>query len=439
MENSRPLVSAILLGSLLPVWGHQDSIPRQDAIDQQALVNGLRAKEAKARLRAIYAIEKLTRVEGATMFALAHAQGDKDSAVTYYASEALSAFGARAVPCLVELSVRSEDETLRTECIRTLSRVARSDIPESVRLEIAAAVQPHLFKEGDGKNGDAAYWAEECLVNLGRTCLPFLRSKLTGGGKAEQVKALSIIGRLGSVGTAAIDDVEHLLESRDEHIAIAAVKSLGEIGQCSAKGLSQIVHLLKAGGPGIRVVVERSLVRIGPAAGSTLLGALEDGELSGEDASAAFSVLKAMGPTASPLVPRIIGCLMNGNPAIVRLAIEALETIGVDATHAEVLVSQLGRHAGNTERKLERLVASLNEEALPPLRGVLELEKQNGQVRLSALRVVEQLGRKAKALEPTIYRLLQSDDKKIFAGVRKALGAIGSEAKGNTHQKDEDF
>ncbi len=388
-------------------------VGRADDSAVEPHLKGLKSKDVATRIKAARSLgvggEKAVP-------ALIEALSDADPGVRLAAAQALGRIGPAAkdaAPALIK-AIFDKDVTLRRAARSALRDLqAPSDIVIPVFVKMLEEAEPAevigvvsvLAEEGERavpamvkalKHERACYWA--CLV----------------------------LAEMGEKAQAAVPDLIEVLKHKDSHVRLQALQALGKIGPAAKSATEAIGHVVQNDTvAGVRYVGMHALGLIGDVKALPVAQAgLEDQDAFLKVISAwAVLQLDAENPTSVEQGVQIILAGLNSYDANVRAAaVKAIEENKAPAeAMAPALVDALDHGDEEFVTHVISAMASLGEKMTPRvIRGL-----QNPKLRTYAIRVVIEMGPRAKGTVATLLELLKLDNVELRREVHFALGAIG--------------
>ena len=292
-----------------------------------ALQKGLRAREARVRLRAVNLLAQLPASDEIVQDLIARAQ-DKDRAVRLAALKALDDYGplaAKAHPALAEIAANENDAALKRAAELAALNVSR------------APGQPRHRSPLEAKN-------QADLLALLRDAGPGVRREA-----AEALRGRS--DDTGAVAAALLD----ALDDKDESVRSAAARSLVAFGRYCPRGAAQAgrlagnrpARLAQGRAGGARRHGRRGQTRFARGRGAGALPAADDDE---SLRSILAIVLQEIGPDAAPLLAEKLKSPEAALRARAAEALGSMKTVGAPAIPELVELVQerggLGRASG---------------------------------------------------------------------------------------------
>ena len=357
---------------------------------------------------------------------LAASLADKDPVVRYYAAEALTGIGARAIPALIE-ALRSHRDSDRDRASRVLWRIGAPAVDSLIAVlqdksatpEMRAASARTLGMIGDKRSikglalllKDERYFVRQqaalALGQMGEPALDLLLEMAASSAPATREAAIEALGSTSS--TRAVNRVIDALSDSNPTVRAAAVKALGE--SSSERAVPHLMALLRDDSSALRAQAASSLARVGQIAIPSLISALKDSKPSVRQLAA--SALGDIGSkdAVAPLIELVTTDQSGARPE----AIEALGKIGDPAAIGPIL--SILRTASASVAVRKRAIGALAR--FRDARAIYALTEalldQNEEVRQSAAAGLGEV-----ADERSIEKLERLADKDSSADVRAA-------------------
>lgn len=387
----------------------------QDPRATRVLIDSLSSADWRVRSRAT---QVLARVAGEgsldqAIGPLATALVDKDPVVRYYASEALTGIGAKAVPALIE-ALRAHRESDRDRAARVLWRIGAAAVDPLLAVlqdkastpEMRAASARTLGMIGDKRAikglalvlKDERYFVRrQAAIALGQMGDSAVGLLLEMAGSSTPTTREAAIEALGSTSSArALDRVIEALSDSNPNVRSAAVRALGE--SSSERAVPHLIALLRDESSALRGQAAASLGRLGRVALPSLISALNDGRPSVRQLAAGALGDIGSKDAVGPLIDLVTSDQSGARPE----AIEALGKIGDPAAIAPILSVLRTASVAVRKRAIGALARFRDARAIDAL--TTALLDQNEEVRQSAAaglgdigdeRVIEKLERLA--------------------------------------------
>lgn len=398
----------------------------KDPRGTRVLIDSLSSTDWRVRSRATQVLSRVAR-EGSLEQAvgpLAAALADKDPVVRYYAAEALTGIGARAVPALLE-GLRAHRESDRDRAARVLWRIGAPAVdPLLIVLqdkgstpETRAASARTLGMIGDRRAikglavvlKDERYFVRQqaaiALGQMGDAAVSLLLEMANSPAPTTREAAIEALGITNT--SRAVDRVIEALSDSNPNIRSAAVRALGE---SSSKGaVPQLLALLRDESSALRVQAAASLARLGPIAITGLITALRDGKASVRQLAA--SALGDIGSkdAVAPLIDLVSSDQSGARPE----AIEALGKIGDPAAIVPILSALRTASVAARKKAIVALARFRDPRVIDALSAALS--DQNEDVRRSAVAGLGEVGD-----EQVVARLERLADNDSSSDVREA-------------------
>ena len=215
-----------------------------------------------------------------------------------------------------------------------------------------------------------------------------------------------------------------MLRDKDDKVRRALAGILGRIGPAAAAAVPALIEMLrdKDHDVGKNAIAAEALERIGPAA-KTAVPALTEllREKDVKICIVAAHALGGIGPEAKAAVPALAEFLRGPDSRIRHVAVTALGNIGPGAEAAIPALADLLRD--NNERGqggAAGALARIGLAAVPALTRLLR-DKDN-EIRVTAARVLTDVGAGAKSAVPILTELLRDKDDEVRIVAAQALG-----------------
>lgn len=310
---------------------------------------------------------------------------------SYPAMATLGNAGERAVPRLAEL-------LLDRRAGRLARQIAASILGQTGGEAATAALAESVRRDG------SAYVRSTALMNLERVEGPgkseAVLEALEDDSKMVRRYAAGAVGSLGEGGADAVPVLRKRLRSGNIHLRTVAARSLGEIGAPAAESVPDLLDLAaeRGAGPGAwdRLVMS-GLVSplqpplIGAASTSSAVGGMAASRSEVEHAaSVAREAIRAIGPTAVPLLER---AMSDGRRRIRSEAASALDDFNLGPA-----------------RDVADMAAALHD--------------TDPEVRLAAAADLAGMGASAHAATPTLIVALTDAEPAVRAAAVAAIGRV---------------
>lgn len=392
----------------------------------RVLIESLSSADWRVRSRAT---QVLARVAGEGQLdqavgPLAASLADKDPVVRYYAAEALTGIGARAIPALIE-ALRSHRDSDRDRAARVLWRIGAPAVDSLIAVlqdknatpEMRAASARALGMIGDKRSikglalllKDERYFVRQqaalALGQMGEPAVDLLLEMATSSTPATREAAIEALGSTSS--TRAVNRVIDALSDSNPNVRAAAVRALGE--SSSERAVPHLMALLRDDSSALRAQAASSLARLGQIAIPSLISALKDSKPSIRQLAA--SALGDVGSkdAVAPLIELVTTDQSGARPE----AIEALGKIGDPAAIDPILSILRTASVAVRKRAISALARFRDARAIDALTEALL--DQNEEVRQSAAAGLGEVGD-----ERSIEKLERLADKDSSADVRAA-------------------
>src|SRR5262249_24633330 len=282
----------------------------RDGKATRVLIDALSNSDGAVRARAAHVIARVSAekpLEEAAS-ALARAVTDQDAVVRYYAVEALSTLGSKAVPYLIEV-LKTPRQSDRDRAARVLWRIGAPSVEPLIAIVQDRTSTPEMRASAAyalGVIGDSR--AVKSLALLLRDERYFVRQ---AAGRA-----------LGLIGEAALSQLMEMANSSTIAVRESAIEALGSFS--TPKSIDRIVEALRDPNANVRSAAVRALGETGSERAVTELSSLLRDETS-PLRSQAGAALARIGRAATPV---LIKALDDQRPSVRQLAAEALGEIG---------------------------------------------------------------------------------------------------------------
>ncbi len=243
----------------------------------------LRGGDAKTRLDAVYAIEKIGPPAQAAVPELVRLLSSSDWLTRTGAVRALGAIGPaakEALPALAALA-KEKDEEVRKAAEQATSRIAKpaaAPAPAANAGEVMYKGKPlsHYVRKLDHPDFTTRLFAHSAIDAIGpaaAAAVPALLAVLDGREPARKLDEPSLKGAalasLGAIGPAALPAVPKIaaaLSSDDVELRRAAARSLARIGPAAKEAVPALITALQEPVMDVRTSVMQALGEIGPEA-----------------------------------------------------------------------------------------------------------------------------------------------------------------------------
>jgi HEAT repeat protein len=243
----------------------------------------LTSGDAKTRLDAVYAIEKIGPPAHAAVPELVRLSSSADWLTRLGAIRALGAIGPsakEALPALAALA-KDDDEELRNAAEQALSRIAK---PPAARAPAVSAGEVmykgkplrHYVRQLDDEDFTTRLFAYSALDAIGpaaAAAVPALLAVLEGkeparkdGEPSLKGAAIASLGAIGPAAAPAVPSIARALSSDDVELRRAAAKSLARIGPAAKEAVPALIAALSEPVMDVRTAVMQALGEIGPDA-----------------------------------------------------------------------------------------------------------------------------------------------------------------------------
>jgi HEAT repeat protein len=375
----------------------------QDPRATRVLIDSLSSADWRVRSRATQVLARVA-TEGSldqAVVPLAAALVDKDPVVRYYAAEALTGIGAKAVPALIE-TLRAHRENDRDRAARVLWRIGVPAVDPLLAVlqdknstpEMRAASARTLGIIGDTRAikalalvlKDERYFVRQqaaiALGQIGDSAVGLLLEMASSSTPSTREAAIEALGVIGS--TRALDRVIEALSDSNPNVRSAAVRALGE--SSSERAVPHLIALLRDEWSALRGPAAASLGRLGHVALPSLVLALKDGKPSVRQLAAASLGDIGSKDAVGPLIDLVTTDQSGARPE----AIEALGKIGDPAAIASILSVLRTASVAVRKRAIGALARFRDARAIDALTAALL--DQNEEVRQSAAAGLGEIG-----------------------------------------------
>ena len=246
--------------------------------------------------------------------------------------------------------------------------------------------------------------------------LPSLLHALHDHGAGRRAWACDQLATMGAEAKNAEPELVELLQDKDDHVRVKAMKALSEIGNISQTDLQKIMQIMKdAKVADLRLQAILVIRRMGEEASDAvpvLTERLKDD--SPDVREEAAKTLGNLGPLAKSAVPALADALQHRDKKH-EVRQEAALAIGNILAASNISSDDPAGAATNAAVGAAALEAGLRD----PIR----------EVRLSSLQGLEKMGSPGKTAVPQILKELKEKDREIRGQAVVTLGAIGPDAK----------
>ncbi|MEK6237278.1 MAG: HEAT repeat domain-containing protein, partial [Planctomycetales bacterium] len=261
----------------------------------------------------------------------------------------MGAIAETAVPTLIETLKNDPNSRLQAKAALALGQIGPS----------AKAAAPALIEALKTDSHALGIYALTSLVKIGPPAVPHLIAVIEDQDSRIRASAISALGRIGPPSQEAVPILIRLIEDEDIMVRVAAAVAVGGIGK-TAKGAAPtlikainekdselrsaavvalgrvgddthvplLMDLLRKGR--LRRSCIRALSSMGPSAATSLIEALENGEIELD----AVKTLGWMNPRTEGVVPALIQALKNKDSNVRWYAVDALRRFGPRAKEA---------------------------------------------------------------------------------------------------------
>jgi HEAT repeat protein len=287
----------------------------------------------------------------------------------------------------------------------------------------------------------------DTLTGIGpdaKEALPAIKKRLSGGGTGlgdagPTIAVATAIWKIGGDGDGAValllpalQDAKPYSSDREK-----ALKALGEMGPGAKKAVPALVELLKSAGPGVSMgdslkenVIE-TLGKIGPGAKAAVPALLEVAKSNasyGRIAGKAVLALGQIGPDAAEAVPVLIRKLDRGEYEVKKNVPVALSQMGPAAKKAipkleQMIDSPFGVFRMQAATALWRLDGQVDRPVQIAIATLKEGDYASDD-RMLALKVLGEMGPKAKSATKLLKLLSSDPNTEIREGAKAALAKI---------------
>jgi HEAT repeat protein len=394
----------------------KDNDPRESARAAQSLASlGNSAGPAIAPL--IHALSD-TRIADDIPFAIPAPRRD----VASFASEALGAIGAAAVPSLAR-ELKTQDKSARRRVMETLQRIGRP----------AREALPHLKTIVENEEAyELRYIAVEsyaAICSEDRKCVALLANALTD--KSPHVRGLAArkLGDLASAASSAVPALTRTLADEEYRwhflapdaatqraVRFDAAEALGKIGLPAKDAAGRLATLMTGDtDPEVRVSAALALFRIdnNSDAMKTLIEALQNDERGIAGPEEAARSLAELGPKAAPAFDALIESLKHRHEFVRMSAVRAIRAIGGKKA-VSVLMSTLKDKNPQVREAAAESLGELGPLSAPAVSQLVESLNDDDDVlsfyvRHAAAEALGKIGPSARSAIPHLERLQESD------------------------------
>lgn len=250
-------------------------------------IERLRSGDAKARLDAVYAIEKIGPPAQAAVPDLVRLLSSSDWLTRTGTIRALGRIGPgakQALPALAALK-QDKDEEVRTAADQAIERISKSAPAPAADAgpgEVTYKGKPlsHYVRQLNDKDFTTRLFAFSAFDQIGPAAgaaVPGLIAVLEGNEPARQENepslkgaAIAALGAIGPAAAPAVPKIAEALASNDVELRRAAAKSLARIGPAAKEAVPALVSALQEPVMDVRISVIQALGEIGPAASAAI-------------------------------------------------------------------------------------------------------------------------------------------------------------------------
>lgn len=349
---------------------------------------------------------------------LIEALRDRERAVTFAASTALSKIGELAISQLID-SAKNEDQEIRLAAVTGLGALGAKSKPSIEALARALKDEQLIIRQA----------------------------------------ATDYIGLVGPGAKIAIPELIVLTRSRDKALKDMSLRALGNIGEAAISAVPAVTECLNDAYPFARKTAAEALGKIGPGAKSAIPAMLKLTQV--QDKSTRDICSQALARIGKESIPELIEALNIENRWTRECCAEALATIGADAIaplikflngksqpgHA-IATEALGKMGLKAKAAIPTLLETLESQestlrygsvcalgqiglANPAtIKALTErLKDKNKIIQWAAATAIGQLKPKPEAAIPELLLALQSDNESLQCAAAEALGKLGRPAK----------
>jgi len=365
--------------------------------------------------------------------------GDRDSRVVAAAVEALTGFGKRATPFLLNRLRHSRSRQMRTNTLAVLGKIKdpAAVLPLIEYLSdsffrVRRAAADALVEHGEPAIRDVAELLALPKVAIG----PVLRCAEEETNKRMRLRAIRSLGELKNAKT--IEALKELSGDPDETIARAAEEALLKVqgATCaryyaayvlgrirSPRGVKPLLAVLGDPAPIVRYGAVRALGRIGSknVAGPLALVLVSDGDAEVRaEAAKALAHVEIEDPV---FVSMLLTGLKDPSP-LVRVPVARLLGRLEDPRVVEPLLEALEDPHWKVRRNAENALVSMGSDAVPKL--IEQLAVTEGPKRLDVIMLLGEIG-DPRAVEPLqAMRAEKKGTPEVRAAIGLALGMIAA-------------
>jgi HEAT repeat protein len=398
------LDASVVVPPLLEMLGNQDdaedptsmNVRLQDFVKKMGpaglteVNNGLSDRNPVRRLGAVIFLAKLSPAAPQAKRGFEQALKDEDAGVRVRAAEALWLIDHKAdrVVSLVVAALKDSDLRVRRRAIRVVNLIgpqAKEAVPgliealrekdDRLRLQVVQAL---------GRIGPEASPAVGTLLEAVKDTKP-------GGPR---LAALQSLGEIGPKAGAAVPTLLAFVKDFDVLVRVGALRALGRIGPQNEEVGAAVVEALGDPVPSVRLAAVEAAGRAGPRQSGNLTKLLKD-----DDPNLRFQVASALsrfGPEAKGALPALQQAVEDEDRRVAVQVAEALWLIDRQKTGMAAL-----------------------------MRGLVAKDVA---VRLSALRVLGNMGPEARDAVPALLSAAQDSDNLVRGEAVRALQRVDPEA-----------
>jgi HEAT repeat protein len=412
----------------------------QDARAIRVLVTSLADGDWQVRARAAQVLARVSAdapIEEATA-QLAKAVTDKDPVVRYYAAEALTGIGAKAVMPLIE-TLRTPRDQDRERAARVLWRIGKPAVEpliafiqdRSLKPEMRAVAAHALGVIGDARATkpllqllrDERYFVREqaafALGQMGNGAVEAILEMANASQPATREAAIEALGRFDL--PQALARINEATTDANASVRTAAVKALGQTG--SERAVAPLMALLRDESSAMRAQAATSLAKLGDVALPSLTGALKDNrplvrqlaaealgdigskqavqpllDLVASDSSGARAeAVEALGKIGDPsAIPAILGATRTGSMAVRKRGVAALARFR-DPRAVDALVASLNDRDEEVRQSAASGLAEVGDaRVISPLEKVADADPSSD-VRAAAATAIQRIRAQSRA------------------------------------------
>jgi HEAT repeat protein len=288
----------------------------KDEVALIGLLKSLKHPHPDVRERAARAFSHKSLEPGMALRQLTRALADPDAAVRASAVQGLGAFGAAAVPLLVE-ALKSPEAVVRQEAVWALQQLG----------PIAWKAVPVLTMVLDDPDRVVCRGAVRALAAVGPAAHPAIPALARSLQASDMVLCRLAASALARIGIAAVPALLEALNGPDRYAGCEAAWALAQLGPGAQSAVPALVALLRSEAiPSLRRDIEPTL----PASDQARTQPIWLHPRRGSDDAFWVQIIKtlaAIGPAARLAIPELRGLLDAGYGTIQLLASQALQQI----------------------------------------------------------------------------------------------------------------